>query len=141
MYESLCDSKKHQLVTCARSCIGQSLWKRNAELIDAPAIVNCYRFVQWLWLPYGRELPDHLLVWDGAGEVPLSGATAADLIFIARKHRTAQTDDFGHVGVLTFEGTVVHATRWENGVVETPLQTFLSRECLGIRRIKPQLPP
>lgn len=126
-----------QLIALARSRIGLSNYRRNAALHLAPGIVNCYRFTQWLWGAFGVPLPDHQLVWKKALIVPLSEATKADLVFAPRRHYTLETDDFGHVGIVTGEATVVHATKWRAGFVEEPLPEFVARGCLGIRRVPP----
>jgi len=129
------------LIAKARSRKGNATWVKHASLHDAPGIFNCFTLVQWLWRPYGIIVPDHILVWNGADTVSLGDARAGDLIFTVRRYRTLQDDDFGHVGVLTSEGTVVHATRWKGGVVEDPLSDFIARDVLGVRRIRAQLPP
>lgn len=134
-------SQADELIQRARSRIGKSVWRKSAHIDDAPDVFNCYTFVQWLWLPLGVVLPDHILMWEGAASVSLEEAQAADLIFVVRRHRTLLDDDFGHVGVLTRQNTVVHATRWKKGVVEDPRSDFLVRDVLGIRRIRAQLPP
>lgn len=114
--------------------IGKARYQREVPLAAAPHIVNCYRTVQWSWLPY-RELPDHLLAWEGAHAVPIELIAPDDLVFAPRRRYRLEEDDFGHVGMMTDVGTVVHATKWKRGVVEDPLEEFLSRGCLGIRRI------
>jgi len=133
--------QQKSLITQARLRKGKSIWRKRATLADAPDVFNCFTFVQWLWQPLGVTVPDHILMWDGAETVTIADARPTDLIFIVRRFRTLEDDDFGHVGVLTHEGTVVHATRWKNGVVEDPLNEFIARDVLGVRRIRAQLPP
>ena len=123
------------LIERARSCIGVSVYERHARLSDAPRAFNCFRFTQWLWLHGGRELPDHQLVWPGGIPILLESLEQADLVFVPLLNRIQKTDNFGHVGVYSGNGTVIHATKWRDGVVEDPLSDFIARGVLGIRRI------
>lgn len=126
---------KELLIQRARTCIGVSIYRRNASLEQAPKLLNCFRFTQWLWASVGVHLPDHQLAWSSAESVALSDVGVADLMFVPRLNYTLEEDDFGHVGITTDAATVVHATKWRNTVVEEPVEIFLSRGCLGVRRI------
>ena len=118
----------------ARPLIGKARYQRDAPLAAAPHILSCYRMPQWLWLP-DTVLPDHLLAWEGAKSVGRDALQPDDLVFAPRRRYRLEDDDFGHVAIMTDVGTVIHATKWKRGVVEDPLEEFLSRGCLGIRRI------
>jgi len=124
------------LVARARACMGVSRYRGHAALSEAPGVVNCFRFTQWLWNSIGVSLPDHQLAWPQALPVSLDCLRPADLVFVPRLNYSLEEDDFGHVGVASGDSTVIHATRWKNGVVEEPLEKFLSRGCLGVRRIR-----
>jgi cell wall-associated NlpC family hydrolase len=126
---------KELLIERARACIGVSTYQRKATLEEAPRVMNCFRFMQWLWNPVGILLPDHQLIWPLAIPVNVDEADIADLVFVPRWEYALSEDDFGHVGIATGEGTIIHATKWRNGVVEDPLSTFVARGCLGVRRI------
>ena len=124
-----------ELLIRARACIGVSTYKRRAVLEESPQVLNCFRFTQWLWKPLGISLPDHQLIWPEAIPIDLTEVGIADLVFVPRSDYRIDEDDFGHVGVATGENTVIHATKWKNGVVEEPLPQFVARGCLGVRRV------
>ena len=129
---------KELIIVRARACIGVSVYRRNAMLEDAPKVLNCFRFTQWLWGQAGVQLPDHQLLCRRAITVPFDTIDTADLVFVPRLEYSVTEDDFGHVGIATGTSTVIHATKWKNGVIEEPLTDFLRRGCLGIRRIPPE---
>ena len=126
---------KETLIERARACIGISTYQRTAGLADAPEVFNCFSFMQWLWRPLGVILPDQQLTWPEATVISVEEIVAADLIFVPRFEYAIDADDFDHVGIATGERTVVHATKWRNGVVEDQVSLFLERGCLGVRRI------
>lgn len=126
---------KQALVHRARSCIGLSTYRGSATLEDAPKVFNCFRFTQWLWSFAGVALPDQQILYPKAVPVGSSEVELADLIFIPRLNYALNQDDFGHVGIATDTQTVIHATKWKDGVIEESLATFISRGLLGIRRI------
>ncbi len=133
----LCGSTaKELLIKRARACIGVSVYRGKAMLEDAPRVLNCFRFTQWLWGAAGIRLPDQQLLCREAIAVPLSEVDIADLVFVPRLEYSIAEDDFGHVGVATGEETIIHATKWKNGVVEEPLSSFVRRGILGVRRIR-----
>jgi len=94
--------------------------------------------MQWLWNPMGVLLPDHQLIWPDAISISPDEVDTADLVFVPRSDYSIAEDDFGHVGIATGECTIIHATKWKNGVVEEPLPIFMARGCLGVRRIPTQ---
>lgn len=124
-----------KVVTYVRGRVGKATYKGNALLCDAPHVFNCFLFTQWIWGRVGVKIPDHQLLWPCAIVVPLQDIGIANLVFVPRRDRTLETDDFGHVGIATGDGTVVHATKWRNGVVEDPMEDFIARGCLGVRRV------
>lgn len=67
--------------------------------------------------------------------MPAHAVQSADLVFAPLLNRTLSNDDFGHVGIATGEGTVVHATKRRNTVVEDAFEAFIARGCLGVRRV------
>lgn len=125
-----------RLIALARSRIGNTRYKIDATLEDAPSVVNCYRFVQWLWWHlFGIALPEHQLAWDGAMVVGMDALVIGDLVF-ARRWRM-KPDDFGHVGIVSSPHTVIHASFRTGTVTEDPLDLFLEKGLLGARRIVP----
>jgi len=126
---------REALIQQARTCIGTSIYRRKAALEEAPLIFNCFRFIQWLWSSRGVQLPDHQLSCPQVVAVSFDNIDTADLVFIPRLKYTVTEDDFGHVGVATGASTVIHATKWKNGVIEEPLSYFVYRGCLGVRRV------
>lgn len=123
------------VLACAQSRIGRGIYHARATLEQAPDIVNCFRFVQWVWAQAGIVLPEHILIWPNALSVSRDDAQAGDLVFTPRRNRSIETDDFGHVGILDRDGFVIHATKWRNTVVEDPPAVFFERGCLGVRRV------
>ena|SRR3989338_1342890 len=129
---------KELLISRARACIGTSIYRRKAAPEEAPRVLNCFRFMQWLWSPLGISLPDHQLICPEAISIGLAEVDMADLVFVPRSDYRIDEDDFGHVGIATGEDTIIHATKWKNGVIEEPLSSFVNRGYLGIRRIPEQ---
>lgn len=123
------------LIERARSLIGKATYRGNATLDEAPSVVNCFRFTQWVWCNAGITLPDKQLTCPMVRIVEIDRLVAADLVFVPRRNKTVETDDFGHVGIATGENTVIHATKWRDTVVEDSLELFLSRGLLGVRRV------
>lgn len=128
-------TEKELLIKWARACIGNSVYRRNAMLKDAPRVLNCFRFTQWVWGITGIMLPDQQLLYPGAVAIPLSETEMADLVFVPRLGYKLEEDDFGHVGIAASATTVIHATKWKNGVIEEPLSEFVRFGVLGVRRI------
>ena len=123
------------IIMQARSYIGGPTYDQKARFSDAPATFNCYTLMQWLWCPV-IELPDHILKCRKLASVDPQSMTAGDLVFVPRRRFTAENDDFGHVGIATGEDTIIHATKWRNGVIEDPRAEFLGRGCIGVRRAR-----
>jgi len=122
------------VVTKARSHIGVATYNRDATPVDAPHVFNCFSLMQWLWCPI-IELPDHLLKCDSLVTIAQSDIITADFVFVPRRKFTLESDDFGHVGILSDSGTVIHATKWRNGIVEDSFESFIERGFLGARRV------
>ncbi|HEX9608729.1 MAG TPA: NlpC/P60 family protein [Candidatus Paceibacterota bacterium] len=129
---------KELLIKRARACVGVSTYRRSAVLEDAPSVFNCFRFTQWLWSSVGIQLPDHQLLYSRAVSVPFNDINKADLVFVPRLEYSVTEDDFGHVGIATGMSTIIHATKWKNGVTEESLSIFTNRGVLGVRRIPEQ---
>ncbi|OGG41422.1 hypothetical protein A2837_02830 [Candidatus Kaiserbacteria bacterium RIFCSPHIGHO2_01_FULL_46_22] len=129
----------NRLTNEARACIGVSVYKLKADPTQAPGVVDCSSFVQWLLSLEGIALPRlafeqlhfcNQIVFD-----PLE-ARAGDLIF-RTGHQPQYLDDptlaVGHVGFVTGDLTVIHAPSKEKGVVEDPdVLTFFSYKSAGV---------
>ncbi len=125
------------MVEIARACVGQSVYKRGALLSEAPAVVDCSSFVWWVYQQRGIELPRFALTqrqatYDIGITRPdeLDEVAAGDLIFTKGRisyYLADRADGVGHVGMLTGEGTVIHAANMRLGVVEESIKQFIGR--------------
>ncbi len=119
----------------ARSHIGRATYNGRATLAEAPDVFNCFRFIQWIWRQADVELPEHMLESDSLETIDITAIRYADLLFVPRKNYALADDTFGHVGILTEMNTIIHATKWRDGVVEDPIKRFIERGFLGARRV------
>lgn len=130
-------------IALARQCMGTSLYRRGARLLEAPAVVDCSSFVKWLYAQRGIWLPRRSIQQRAFGEVVHSKqCIAGDLIFVSGcidYYDDDPTDGVGHVGMATGDGTVIHAANSTANVVETQLEAFMSGgKFRGMRRYVPQ---
>lgn len=128
--------------------MNEAAWKAAEVIRFARSLAGLESFtatglVIWSFAQVGILLEDDLLILHRSGERFLgSDVLASDLIF-----RTGRKDRFhpgdhrygvGHVGLCTGERSVMHASFWQEIVVEDSLDAFLDTECghfRGIRRI------
>lgn len=131
----------------ARSCVGRSMYQRGARAHEAPGIVDCSSFTKWLFGQAGIWIPRRSIQqrdWIGNGGHAVNDrddVRPGDLVFVSG-WRDYYHDDpangVGHVGIVTRDGTVVHAANSAVGVVESPLAEFLSIDRFrGARRMIP----
>ena len=121
-------------VIVARKWLGLSRYTFLEEDCCPPLIVNCYNFVHWVYAQCGifvpKSLADQLYV---GMPIIFSGLWQdGDLIFRGESHWGAYYDNdrakegVGHVGILTSDQTVIHAS-WKDGtVVEETLEKFFA---------------
>ncbi|HMR55032.1 MAG TPA: NlpC/P60 family protein [Candidatus Doudnabacteria bacterium] len=130
--------------TLLNLALNQSVYQRGANLLLAPAIVDCSSLVQWLYSQLGVTLPRYTIVQRKFGvRVDNCVLQEGDLVFSKGKisrHDGNLNDVVGHVGILTEIGTVVHAKNSEFGVVEDSMGEFCknSENLRGIARILPE---
>jgi len=124
-----------KILTLAELQVGRGSYRGKATLDQAPLIVNCFTFVQWLWREAGIVVPEHMLVWDGARIISRDDMQPGDLAFTPRLNRTLESDDFGHIGIVGREGWIIHASRMRGMVGADSPTRFFERGCLGVRRV------
>jgi len=128
------DIQAHVLALAAAH-ISKGIYRGNATLDQAPMIVNCFTFVQWLWREAGVIVPAHMLAWNEALSVERKAMQPCDLVFTPRLNRTLDTDDFGHIGIVERDGWIIHASRLCGSIGADPSTQFFERGCLGVRRV------
>lgn len=131
------------LIALARECIGKSQYRRGARPSEAPIVVDCSSFVKWLYGQRGIWLPRRSIQQRELGEIiQLDKIIAGDLIFLSGwidYYFDDPYDGVGHVGIATNNNTVIHAANRKNGVIEIPLNKFVSKASFrGARRYVPK---
>ncbi|MFH0968944.1 MAG: NlpC/P60 family protein [Patescibacteria group bacterium] len=133
-------SKANLIVVLGRSCIGASQFRLRAKIENAPKIVNCSSFIQYLFSKVGISLPRLAVQQREKGKevISIEEAISGDLIFttgLAISVRCdIQGDEVGHVGLFTEKNTIIHACN--KGVLEVnPEEVFKERAFRGIRRM------
>ena len=129
MFETLTES--------ARSCVGSSKYVLYSGIDKAPVEVDCSSFTKWLYSHLGVEIPrlareqnDHCSI-----HFPPQDALPGDLVFrkaYCPRYEVCPILDIGHVGFVTMEKTVIHASWDRGGVVEESLDNFFDFEARGL---------
>ncbi len=129
-----------EAIARARTLVGVSRYYRDATLEMAPLVVNCITLWQWVVVEaYDLLLPERLLSLEHS--VAQNELRAGDIVLTPQCPAWNGEDDWGHCGVLTHEGTVIHATRRRrkgnlvDGVREDLFRRFLWRGFLAARRL------
>ena len=130
------------ILAIAKSCIGNSLYRRGSRLSEAPNFFDCSSFIKYLYGQKGIWIPRRSIQQSEFGQsVDLEKVTAGDIICVSGfidYFRTDPTLGVGHVGIVTENASVIHAKNKDAGIVETPLEKFFSKENFrGVRRIIP----
>jgi hypothetical protein len=128
------------IVALARSRIGVSRYRRGARASEAPETVDCSSLIKWLCGQKGLWLPRRTIQQMAWGmPVEFRSITSGDLVFISGRINYFHDDPsagVGHVGIVTGNGTVIHAANSVEGVVESGLNDFVAGDSLrGIRRL------
>jgi len=135
------DTVDVNVIEIARSCIGQSIYRRGARQKEAPETVDCSSFVKWLYGMRGYWLPRRSIQQRELGTpVPYEKIMSGDLVFTSGYidwYDTDPSDGVGHVGIATPDATVIHAANRRSGVVESPLERFVHSGFRGARRYFP----
>src|SRR3989338_3590585 len=131
------------IIAIARQCIGASQYRRSARLFEAPAVVDCSSFIKWLFAQCGIWLPRRSIQQRELGEtVQVHELVAGDVVFVSGwidYYHDNPTNGVGHLGIVTGNGTVIHAANKKSNVVESPLDTFLGdAKFRGARRYIPK---
>lgn len=130
------------IIALARRCIGVSRYCRGVQTASAPAVVDCSSFTKWLYSKRGIWIPRLSIQQRQFGiPVPLDECIAGDLVFTSAPinyYHDDSADGVGHVGIVTEEGTVIHAANGKANVVEAPFEEFLGKSFRGICRYIPQ---
>jgi len=121
----------------ARTCVGVSSYVLQTSVENAPTKVDCSSFTQWLYLQVGIEIPRLARDQHDACISFLSAqySLPGDLVF--RKCRYARFKvcpvlDIGHVGFVTSDLTVIHAS-WTHGqVVEESMFDYFEFKNRGL---------
>jgi hypothetical protein len=117
-----------KLTELAQSCIGYSRFRRGARIGEAPHTVDCSSFVKWLYAQRGYWLPRRAIQQRIAGTyVPYGSVCEGDLVFVSGyidRYESDPQDGVGHVGMVTHQGTVIHAGDRTAGVMEVSLEEF-----------------
>ncbi|MEK7480580.1 MAG: NlpC/P60 family protein [Patescibacteria group bacterium] len=131
------------IITLARQCISTSRYRRGARLFEAPAIVDCSSFIKWLYAQRGIWLPRRSIQQRELGEaVNLDELVEGDVVFVSgliNYYHDDPANGVGHVGIVTGDGTVVHAADRKANIVETLLDRFVGKtKFRGARRYIPK---
>lgn len=122
--------KPVSIVDRARSRIGRSKFRAGASTSRAPSYVDCSSFTWWLYAQLGIALPRRSFEQRDFGErVEPGQERAGDLVFIPSSFgpEPGQIGARTHVGLVTGEETVVHASGKRMVVEEMSLVRFLGR--------------
>jgi cell wall-associated NlpC family hydrolase len=130
--------------------IARSLMKRGIryeffeERCNPPELMNCYLFVWWVFEQCaGIYMPKDIIgqLYRGEHVDTIKDIQDAGLIFTTGRWGAYYDDDraqegVGHTGIITVQGSVIHACAGNNGVAEVPLWQFLEgRELRGMFHI------
>lgn len=130
------------LVEEARKCIGAK-YTRGTSLSLAPERFDCSGLMVYIFAKKGVRFPryaiDQLNYGPGFYISSLKDTLPGDLVFTNGRKGFFWRDPgqrIGHVGLLTGDGTIIHAASTKRGVVEDPLKQFFARRnFVGAKRV------
>lgn len=132
--------QQHFLTAIARTHVGKARYQLKAMPERAPYVVDCSSFVQWLLRQINLELPRlafeqfHFCLERGV-LVPARLAQPGDLLFRGGGPRmywkSCPVMGIDHVGHVTTDCTVIHASCKWGVVIEESLETFMERGSNG----------
>lgn len=130
---------EEDLVSLARKCVGVAKYRRGAKLREAPEIFDCSSFIKWLYGHKGIWLPRRSIQQREYGtKVSINEITSGDVIFVSGwidYYFDDPSDGVGHVGIVTSDGSVIHAAGKKAGVIESHLSEFAEvKKFRGARR-------
>lgn len=131
------------LIVLARQCVDGSLYRRGARPTEAPGVVDCSSLTKWLYGQRGICLPRRSIQQRELGQVINSDElVVGDLIFVSGLidyYYHDPADGVGHVGIVTADGSIIHAANKKANVVEVPLDKFIDKNGFrGARRYFPK---
>lgn len=121
----------------ARACVGVSTYVLQTSTANAPAQVDCSSFTQWLYVQVGIEIPRLARDQHDVCQVyiPARDSLPGDLVFRRCKYSrflTCPMIDIGHVGFVTTDLTVIHASWNHDAVVEETLAKYFEFKTRGL---------
>ncbi|MFB6226101.1 MAG: C40 family peptidase [Candidatus Paceibacteria bacterium] len=124
-------------------CIENTTYRRGASMEQAPDVLDCSLLVKWVYSRFGIWLPRRSIQQLQLGEVVAKeGTKKGDVVFKSGRIDYYYDDPnkgVGHVGLVTGDGSIVHAAGSDVGVAEDSLSEFTTTENLrGIRRYIPK---
>lgn len=126
------------MLEIARQQLGKR-YKRGVKEVDLPNFFDCSSLTRYLYAQLGIWLPKKSIQQRGyANPIELSQARFGDLIFKkgAKNYFTDSVGEIGHVGFATGEGTIIHASGIDRGVIETSIESFcVPKKFRGARRV------
>lgn len=133
---------KVDLVGLARPLVGVARYRRGARVAEAPHVFDCSSLIKWLYAQRGVWLPRRTIQQIEMGcKIEPRDADAGDVIFTTGRINYYLDDPakgVGHAGIMTGQGTVIHAANSQLGITECPVKNFLrQKEFRGIRRFLP----
>jgi hypothetical protein len=135
----------NDIISLARSRIGQSSYRAGCPVEQAPGVVDCASFTRWLYGQLGLWLPRYCVQQRTLGTpVSLHKHQKGDLLFMngyQGKFWIDESEKVGHVGIATGEGTIMHAACKSRGVVEDDIRRFIkdTQQFRGVRRLFPDI--
>jgi len=124
-----------------RSVLGRATYKLGALLCEAPRMFDCSSFTQWLYVSVDQFIPRLSYQQFESCEFwrPARLACPGDLVFrrnIYARSTICPVLGVGHVGFVTLDLSVLHATSRAGTVVEESLDDFFrftsSVMCAGV---------
>ncbi len=127
------------VVSLAREQVGRAVYTRGVSFQEAPHIVDCSSFIKWLFAQKGIWLP-RLCVqqYQYKDSVTPDEALPGDVLYtkgVLNLYGHDPEEGVGHVGLVTGDGTVIHAAGKRAGVIEVGMERFCkANKPQGVRR-------
>ncbi|MEK6896092.1 MAG: NlpC/P60 family protein [Nanoarchaeota archaeon] len=129
------------IIALGRKLIGNSVYKRGARMYEAPDTLDCSSLTKWLYAQQGIWIPRRSIQQREHGvRVSPEEVMRGDLLFTSGHidyYLTNSQDGVGHVGIVTGEGTVIHAANKMEGIIETQIEKFINNSPRGATRVIP----
>lgn len=130
------------VIEIARSRIDVSQYFLGARIVAAPNLVDCSSFTKWVYSELGIWIPRlSIQQYHFGTRIDVREIREGDLIFTDGKSNYYHQDPdlgIGHVGIVSTNHSVIHATSSRGGVIETSIKSFMKkRRLVGACRILP----